>query len=258
MCSTDCVCFSALFCYFAAISLCFTYFLHLFVFGLFSSRGHRPSCPQSKTFLSNSKLKQFPCSEFYPITCWFISLTICSAPIHSMIRSMAAPRGRIISAAPVHNVDSVSCVAHHGLKVQFTVLITRKGRFSSHVGELGASCALCAFCVLIFRVLLHRWLLPFSCQIKSLTHDRASPGFPERPHPADSKLSFHFRPSSHDFSHSLSPPDMSSPARAVYWGVKAELSTSRNCLVEVEGGAAGAGAKPCVRPLNISPRCLEL
>lgn len=72
----------------------------------------------------------------------------------SVIRGMAAPQGRIIS---VHNVDSLSCLAHRSLKMQFTVLILSKGHFlQSWVGQHNVLCL--PLCILIFRVLF-RWLL---------------------------------------------------------------------------------------------------
>lgn len=162
---------------------------------------------------------------------------------------MAAPQGRIISAAAVHNVDSVSCMAHHRLKTQFTVLILSKGHFCSGIGKHNVLCVHAYFQGFVLQmiiVLSFQWAVDEDLNlISSFFSDLSS----------NLNLQFHLWPSSQDSSGSLSPSDMSSPAGAMFWGVKAELSTSWNCS---GGRVGGASAKPCLRPLKISQHCLEL
>lgn len=76
-----------------------------------------------------------------PLLCLNVWLMCATQLCSNMIRSMAALQGSIFSEAAVPNVDSVSCMAHHGLRIQFTVLILGKGHFCSR----GSHCALCAF-----------------------------------------------------------------------------------------------------------------
>lgn len=59
---------------------------------------------------------------------------------------------------------------------------------------------------------------------------------------------FHFWPSTYDFSHLVSPSDINSSAGAMFCGVKAELSTSWNCL-----GAAVWGICSVTTGLQLSP-----